>query len=133
MPDRNSALLAFQAAFADKADLALDSYLADRVTLKPPTYAKVWTGKTIVARLLSYAAANIDRLVYKRTYETTDSFALYFEAEIAGIGFSGVDLITFDDQDRIVDIEIIARPPKAVAELSQRMAVSIQGDALFQP
>lgn len=127
-----SALQAFKTLFEAKSSPALDALLADDVVLKPPTYAKAWTGKPRVAALLGYAAANIDRLSYVRVYPADPHYALYFEAEIGGIAFTGLDLVSFDAHGRIAEIEIVARPPKAVAELSKRMGASIANDPLFQ-
>lgn len=126
------ALNAFKALFETKSSLGLEAILADNIVLKPPTYAKAWNGKARVVALLGYAAANIDRLSYTRLYSADLHYALYFEAEIGGIPFTGIDLLSFDGVGRISEIEIEARPPKAVAELSKRMGTSIQDDPLFQ-
>jgi hypothetical protein len=109
----------------------LTAWLADDVVLRPPTYAKPWRGKPAVSRLLDFAAANIEAFAYQRIYWTGASAAFRFTGKVGDIDISGVDFFDFDAEGRIVDIEIAARPPKAVAALGERMGTSVQSDPFF--
>lgn len=125
------AIEAVEALFERREDDGIDALLHDDIVLKPPTYWKTWRGKAAVARLLRFAAFNIDKLHYVRRFESGDHVALQFEAEIAGMEFSGVDLLTLAHDGRIAEFEIVARPPKAILELSRRMGASLGADPFF--
>ncbi len=125
------AIEVFEAVFARRHAQGLDDVLAAEVILKPPTYWKVWRGRPRVARLLQHAAASIDHLQYVRRYADGRHAALQFEARIGRYDFSGVDALTIGDDGLIAEIEIFARPPKAVALLSERMGAALAADPLF--
>lgn len=128
---REEAIEAFEAAFAHREFAALDSALTPDVVLKPPTYWKDWVGAPRVARLVRHAAASIDRLVYVRRFVEGAHAALQFEAGIGPYAFTGMDILTLAPDGRIAAIEIVARPPKAIALLSERMGAAIAGDPAF--
>jgi len=125
------AITAVEALFEKTPGPSVGPLLSDEVVLKPPTYWKVWRGKNLVSRLLPLAAGNIDKLRYVRRFQMENCYALQFEAKIAGLTFSGVDIVTLNDDGRICEIEIVARPPNAMLELSKRMAVAIAADPFF--
>lgn len=122
---------AVRAHFEDKVFGTLDAMLAEDLILKPPTYWKPWRGRAPVTRLLCFAASNIDRLVYRRIFWKGDHAAFQFDAEIGGIAFSGVDFFSFDADGRVVQVEIMARPPKAIALIGERMGASVAADPFF--
>ena len=105
--------------------------LRDDVRLKPPTYWKTWQGVEPVRRLLGFAANNIDQLIYTHIYWDGPHAAFQFTATVGGCELSGVDLVTLDEAGRIAEIEIVARPPKAVAFLGERMSASLRQDPFF--
>ncbi len=110
---------------------AVTPWLAEGVVLRPPTYAKPWRGKPAVSRLLGFAAQNIDAFAYVRIYWSGASAAFRFSGQVGGFEMSGVDFFDFDAEGRIVEIEIAARPPKAITALGERMGRSVQADPFF--
>jgi len=122
---------AIKALFENREAAAAVALLRDDVRLKPPTYLKTWEGIEPVRRLLGFAANNIDKLTYTRIYWDGPHAAFQFIATVGGYELSGVDLVTLDDAGRIAEIEIVARPPRAVALLGERMGASLQQDPFF--
>ena len=52
--------------------------------------------------------------------------ALEFEVEIDGIEVNGVDMITWNDDGRIVEFKVFVRPLKAINLVHQKMAAMLQ-------
>ena len=51
---------------------------------------------------------------------------LEFQVEIDGISVNGVDMITWDDEGKIVAFKVMLRPLKAVNLIHQKMAAMLQ-------
>ena len=51
---------------------------------------------------------------------------LEFETTIDGISVNGVDIITCDDDGRIVEFKVMLRPMKAVEAVRDRMAAMLE-------
>ena len=122
---------AIRALFEDREPAAAIALLRDDVRLKPPTYWKTWEGVEPVRRLLGFAANNIDKLIYTHIYWDGPHAAFQFIGVVGGYDISGVDLVTLDEAGLITEIEIAARPPKAVALLGERMGASLGKDPFF--
>jgi len=52
--------------------------------------------------------------------------ALEFQVEIDGIAVNGIDLIKWNDADRIVEFKVMIRPLKAINLIHQKMAAMLQ-------
>jgi hypothetical protein len=130
-PHRLRLETAIKALFEDREPAAATALLREDARLKPPTYWKTWEGVEPVRRLLGFAAYNIDKLVYTHIYWDGPHAAFQFIATVGGMELSGVDLVTLDDAGRIQEIEIVARPPKTVALLGERMGASLRQDPFF--
>lgn len=53
---------------------------------------------------------------------------LEFQVEIDGISVNGVDMITWDDDGRIVEVKVMLRPLKAINLIHQKMAAMLQAN-----
>jgi ketosteroid isomerase-like protein len=51
---------------------------------------------------------------------------LEFQTEIDGIVVNGVDMITWNDDGRIVDFKVMLRPLKAISLIHQKMAQMLE-------
>ena len=51
-----------------------------------------------------------------------------FQVEIDGISVNGVDMITWDDDGRIVEFKVMLRPLKAINLIHQKMAAMLQAN-----
>lgn len=109
-------------AFAETGDVSiLEEVLADEVEFRPPTYWTARHGKREVALILGTVAGVFDDFRYVREWVDGDDWALEFTARVGGLELKGVDLIRLDEAGRIVDFEVVARPPNAVAALRAAM------------
>jgi hypothetical protein len=125
------AVAAIRRLFAEGSEGGIDTWLADDVELRPPTYGKSWHGKPLVSHLLRFAAASFDNLRYTDWVSRDDLHILRFEALVGGKALSGVDLVRLDDAGRITLFEIFSRPPKIALDLLVRMSEKIgESDAV---
>lgn len=100
----------------------LDELLADDVVFRSPV---VWTpqvGKPITTRYLVSAAQVLHDFQYLRQFHSAESVALEFTARIGDIIVKAIDIIQFNDQGKIVDFEVMARPAKGLQALAAAMA-----------
>ena len=63
---------------------------------------------------------------YVRQISADNDAILEFQVEIEGISVNGVDLIKWDDEDKIVEFKVMLRPLKAVNLIHQKMAAMLQ-------
>jgi hypothetical protein len=111
--------------FVTDRDIAhLGDLLADDVTFRPPTYWKTRHGKPITMLILSTVVEIFENFEYHRQWIDGDDWALEFSARIGGLALKGVDLIRLE-RGKIVDFEVLVRPPNAVDALRQEMAARL--------
>jgi len=53
---------------------------------------------------------------------------LEFEAEIDGLYVNGVDVITWNDEGKIIDFKVMLRPLKAILLVQKKMLAQLQGE-----
>jgi hypothetical protein len=104
----------------------LDDLLADDVTFHPPTYWTPRRGKLEVALVLGTVATVLQDFRYERQWVDGSEWALEFTATVGGLQLHGVDLIRLDEAGRIVELEVVARPPNAVAALRAAMEARLR-------
>ena len=101
----------------------LDELLADDVVFYSPVVHAPQIGKTITTMYLT-AAMHIfgnDTFRYVREVIGKHDAVLEFETEIDGIIVNGVDMIKWNDADRIIEFKVMIRPLKAINLIHQRM------------
>jgi hypothetical protein len=106
----------------------LDSLLADEVVFHSPVVHTPQVGKAITARYLA-AAFHVffnESFRYVREIVGPRDAALEFQVEIDGITVNGIDLIKWNDADRIVEFKVLIRPLKAINLIHQKMAAMLQ-------
>jgi hypothetical protein len=106
----------------------LNTLLAENAVFHSPVVHTPQVGKAITRR---YLAAALDVLFnesfrYVREIVSDHDAALEFMVEIDGISVNGVDMITWDDDGRIVDFKVMLRPLKAINLIHQKMAAMLQ-------
>lgn len=102
----------------------LDALLADAVVFHSPVVHTPQAGKQI-AKLYLGAAFKVffnESFRYVREIVGPHDAALEFQVEIDGIAVNGIDLIKWDDADRIVEFKVMLRPLKAINLIHQKMA-----------
>lgn len=109
----------------------LPSLLADDVVFQSPV---VHTPQVGPQRVLAYLSAAFEALVndsfrYVRQLHGERDAMLEFEVELEGIHVNGVDLIHWNDDNRIVNFKVMVRPLKAIEVVHRRMAAVLQARA----
>jgi len=83
-----------------------------------PQKGKAITAKYLAAALLVLAN---DSFTYVREVVSGRDAVLEFEVEVDGILVNGVDLISWDEDGRIVDFKVMIRPLRAINLVQQEM------------
>ncbi len=107
----------------------LDDILADDAKLYSPVVHTVQEGKQITKMYLIGALMTLANDSFKYVREVyDDGFALLeFETELDGILVNGVDMISWNSDNKITDFKVMVRPLKAVNAVHQ-----IMGEALMK-
>ncbi|MFT6265034.1 MAG: hypothetical protein ACJAWS_001182 [Oleiphilaceae bacterium] len=106
----------------------LDEILADDARMHSPVVHTVQEGKAITKMYLAGAAMTIGNDKFKYVREVYDEgFAmLEFETEMDGIFVNGVDMIYWNEDDKITDFKVMIRPLKAVNMVHKKMGEALQ-------
>ncbi len=106
----------------------LDDLLADEVIFQSPAVHSPQVGKAVTRRYLEAAQHVLmnDSFRYIGEWFGETSAVLEFEAVIDGLQLNGVDMIHWDDADRIVRFKVMVRPFKALQALIPLMARELE-------
>jgi ribosomal protein L24 len=66
---------------------------------------------------------------YRGEWNSENGAVLEFETEVEGITINGVDIITFDKEDRITHFKVMVRPLKAINLLHRLMGEQLARQA----
>jgi hypothetical protein len=102
--------------------------LADNVVLHSPVVHTEVKGKQLVSLYLHAAFHTFlnDSFQYVREFNNGNQYVLEFSTEINGITVNGVDMIVFDDNEKIVDFKVMVRPLKAINLIHQAMGQMLE-------
>jgi hypothetical protein len=105
----------------------LPSLLAEDAVFHSPVVHAPQRGGAIAARYLSAAFHVFFNDTFRYVREVVDgrNAVLEFEVDIDGIHVNGVDMILWDEHDRIVDFKVMIRPLKAIELIHRRMAAML--------
>ena len=94
----------------------LDEILDESVIFSSPVIFKSIEGKEMTKLYLMSAGEsfNMDRFEYVKTIVQDCYCVLEFETFIDEISVNGVDIITWNDEGKIIDFKVIVRPLKAI-------------------
>jgi predicted aconitase len=104
-------------AFARSRDPALlETLIADEAVFQSPAVHAPQHGRAVVVRYLTAAMAVLGNQSFQYVGEWTAerSAVLEFETTIDGVYVNGVDIIEWDDDDRITRFKVMVRPMKAL-------------------
>jgi ketosteroid isomerase-like protein len=116
-------------AMAARKDYAgLDRLLADDVVFRSPVVHAPQKGKPITAKYLKSAMLLLGNpsFRYVETWLSERSAVLEFETQLEGLYVNGVDIIHWNDDDKIISFKVMVRPLKAINILHQAMAQALQ-------
>lgn len=122
------AIVAIRTLFEGDRAQSIDEFLHDEIILRPPTYGKSWTGKPLVKQLLIFASTALEQMHYTHHWQGDGKYVLRFDGQVDGEPISGVDILTFDQDGLVIEVEIFARPPRAVLKLRDAMGTLVRGD-----
>lgn len=100
----------------------LSQLLADDVVFHSPVVFTPQVGKNITFLYLSAATQVLKQFQYTQMIREKGQWALRFEGQIGEIKVIGFDIITLNDQGKIINFEVLVRPAKAVMAIQQAMA-----------
>jgi ketosteroid isomerase-like protein len=109
-------------------DLAdLDALLADDAVFESPVVHTPQVGKAITFKYLASAAKVLGGAGFRYTGEwhAENSAILEFENVIDGIKINGIDMIWWNDDQKITRFKVMVRPLKAVNMLHQMMGAQL--------
>ena len=106
----------------------LDDLLADDATFHSPIVHKPQAGKALTKMYLSGAFLVLGNASFRYVREVIGKrdAVLEFAVEVDGISINGVDMISWDDDGRIVDFKVMIRPLKAINLVHQKMAAALE-------
>jgi SnoaL-like domain len=104
-------------------EAALRDLLADDVTFHSPVVHTPQEGKEITVAYLMAAQMVLggDTFQYVREIIGQNDAMLEFTVEVDGILINGVDIIKWNDEDKIIDFKVMLRPLKAINLIHQMM------------
>lgn len=117
------ALKKWHAAVENRDISILDEILAEDVVFHSPV---VWTpqnGKEITKMYL-FAAMHViggKDFTYSKEIVSKDQACLEFTTKIDDIILNGVDIITFDEENKIIEFKVMVRPLKGMMILKDKM------------
>lgn len=106
----------------------LDEILHNDVVFHSPVVHTPQVGKEITKQYLTAALYVLFNSSFKYTREVvnTNNAVLEFIVEIDGIMVNGVDMITWNENEKIIDFKVMVRPLKAVNLIHQKMAAMLE-------
>lgn len=105
-------------------------HVDEKIVFSPPTYFKPWVGRDEFITIISCVGEVFgSSFKYGRQFLSPDGrdWALEFTAKIGDSGktIQAMDVVKLDENGKIVDFYVIARPPNAVAELKKEMMARV--------
>ena len=123
MSDTHTYLEQWHKVIKDADPTALGNLLADDVVFHSPV---VWTpqkGKFLTTMYLMAAYETLGNDSFQYTREVIDGHnsILEFTTVMDGITVNGVDIITWNDEGKIVEFKVMVRPLKGMQIVHQKM------------
>lgn len=102
----------------------LADLLSDEVVFYSPVVHTPQIGKAITLKYLSAAFDVLltDSFQYVSEMANLHQAALEFQLELDGTAVNGVDLITWNDEQKITEFKVMVRPLKAIGLVQKLMA-----------
>ena len=106
----------------------LKDLLADDAVFHSPVVHTPQRGKKLAYLYLSAAFKVFfnDSFHYVREVIDGNNAVLEFEVQLDGITVNGVDMITWNDEGKIIDFKVMLRPLKAINLIHQKMGQMLE-------
>ena len=101
----------------------LTAILHEDVIFHSPVVHSPQEGRAITTAYLSAAGKTLgnDSFEYLREIVGDQTVVLEFRTDMEGIIVNGIDMITFDDDGKIIDFKVMVRPLQAVNKVWEMM------------
>lgn len=108
----------------------LATIIADNCVFHSPVVHTPQEGKGKVIAYLAAAGQTFGDTGFQYVREITDGphAMLEFTCVLDGIQLNGLDLMTFDDEGKIIDFKVMVRPLKAVNKIWELMGAQLERD-----
>lgn len=117
-------------ALMDARDPAgLDDLIADDCVFRSPAVHTPQLGKAITIKYLTAAqkVLGVPSFRYVEEWVGANSAVLEFELDLDGIQVNGVDIIHWNDADKITSFRVMIRPVKGLQAVMPAMAAVLAG------
>jgi hypothetical protein len=128
----------FRTAVEERQVDQVSELLHEDVVFRSPVLFKPYEGRDQVLRVLQAAERVLtggDRFRYVHQLEDPDDRVAFLEfaTVVDGKAVEGIDKLTFDEQDRIVEIKVMLRPASALQVVGAKMAEEFERVGLSLP
>ncbi|HEY4079818.1 MAG TPA: nuclear transport factor 2 family protein [Burkholderiaceae bacterium] len=119
----SAAVTAWHQVVRDRDPRQLKALLAEEVVFHSPVVHTPQHGRALTMQYLGAALLVFgnDSFRYVREVIGPRDAVLEFEVEIEGILVNGIDMLSWNENDQIVDFKVLVRPLKAVNLIHQKM------------
>lgn len=124
----SKALEIWHGLLASRDMSVLDELLHDEVVFHSPVVHTPQQGKKICSLYLAAAdqVLNNGKFRYLREVINDNDAALEFVTEINGVEVNGIDLIRWDENDKVIDFKVMVRPLQGVNAIHAAMGEMLQ-------
>lgn len=129
----NTGLAAWHEAVATRDIASMERLIHPEAILRTPTGHHPYVGQKPMMLVLGAIASLFDNFAYHREFHDPEarSAVLEFSAQLEGRDLKGVDLLRFDQEGRLIELEVMIRPLAQMTRLAeimgQRAGPGIQG------
>ena len=111
-------------AVASRDLTRFEELLADDAVFQSPALHKPQVGKALVSMYLRGALLVLGNESFRYVDEwlSPRSAVLEFEAKVDGLELNGVDIVRWNDDDRVTHFKVMVRPYKGLTALMAAMA-----------
>jgi hypothetical protein len=129
MSEQPQVVKAWHAVVESGDPALLDGLLADDVVFRSPAVFAPQEGKDVTALYLRSAMAVLGpSLRYVGEWYGPSNAVLEFEAELGGLYVHGVDMLSWNDDDRLVSFTVMVRPMRGLTKLIELMQRQLTGN-----
>jgi hypothetical protein len=122
MSDEPAAVHAWHRVVESKDAGLLDVLLADGVVFRSPALFPPQEGKAITTVYLTAALDVLGQtLRYTHQWHDESSAVLEFEADLDGVVVHGIDMLHWNDADKLTSFTVMVRPLRGLEQLMLRM------------
>lgn len=112
----------WHAIIANRDWTDLQAMLAEDIVFRSPFLWKPYHGRQAAWLILTNVAEVFEDFAYYREVIDGNDWALAFSARVGELSVRGIDLMRLDDDGRIVEFEVFARPFNGLQALGAAMA-----------